>query len=157
MSYYTGPCPWTDADWLYHEYVELDKTIDDIAEAYGCSHSNIKWWLWKHHIKKDRYTLEYLLQQPWARQESLYREYVTEEQSISSIAREHQVPLASIHRLLDHFKIPVRHTQARKYTDAVVAAIAKQYYEDGESANDISKAYNTSASCVAKILRKHGY
>ena len=49
---YTGPKPWKDREWLYQQYVVLDRSTEEIAQEYGCKQNTIQCWLLKHKIKK---------------------------------------------------------------------------------------------------------
>ena len=46
--------PYQDKNWLYKEYMEKRKTIEEIAEEQGCTQGNIVYFLRKFRIKKKR-------------------------------------------------------------------------------------------------------
>ena len=88
---YTGPKPWMNYEWLYHQYVELDRSTQEIADEFGCKQNTIQCWLLKHGIKKEIKTRKRKEVHQYQNKEYLYNEHIVKKRPISEIARENNV------------------------------------------------------------------
>ena len=50
---YSKENPCKDRNWLYNEYVVLDKSTKQIATEIGCNRNTVQCYLSKYKIKKD--------------------------------------------------------------------------------------------------------
>lgn len=155
---YTGPKPWMDYEWLYHQYVELDRSTQEIADEFGCKQNTIQCWLLKHGIKKEIKTRKRKEIHQYQNKEYLYNEHIVKKRSISELARENNVSEDTIRyhlerHGLEHWRMytPV------KFTDDDIKNILDLYVNKKLSAIDIAKRYDCTHNTIINIVRKHGY
>lgn len=100
--------PWRKKKWLEKEYVELEKTTEEIADAYNTNHYVICSWLEKHNIEKrhrwsDEYYTENYHDPGW-----LKNEYVHKKKTLVDIAEAECVSTSTISRWLKKHGIETR-------------------------------------------------
>lgn len=155
---YTGPKPWMDYEWLYHQYVELDRSTQEIADEFGCKQNTIQCWLLRHGIKKEIKTRKRKEVHQYQNKEYLYNEHIVKKRPISELAKENGVSEDTIRyhlerHGLEHWRMytPV------KFTDDDIKNILDLYVNKKLSAIDIAKRYDCTHNTIINIVRKHGY
>lgn len=92
-------------DWLYEQYITLDRTADDIADKCGIDVRNLRIWLQKYNITKY---VSFYDKMP---KELLYQLYVVEKKTIFEIEKLYHCGLKSIHKLMIEYNIEERSRQ----------------------------------------------
>ena len=140
---YTGEKPWMNKDWLYEQYITLDRSSKDIADEYGCKQNTIQCWLLKHGIKKQITTHNITPKHEYETYEYLYDNFILKHKMISEIAQEANTTIDTITYHLKKFNLWVR-SKRNGYTKEEEDLMIKLYCEDKLSANQISKVFHTS-------------
>lgn len=97
-----------DKDWLYYQYIELNKYAKDIAKEQNISTVSIYKWLEKYEIKK--YDNKIYRNKEW-----LFNQYINNEKSAHQITKEENCSYSIIYYWLNNFNILIRNrSEARK-------------------------------------------
>lgn len=154
---YTGPKPWMDYEWLYHQYVELDRSTQEIADEFGCKQNTIQCWLLKHGIKKEIKTRKRKEVHQYQNKEYLYNEHIVKKRPISEIARENNVSEDTIRYQLE--KHGIDHWRMRtpaQFSEKDINDIIYLYTVKRLSAYEISLRYNSTHNTIINIIKNSG-
>lgn len=149
-----NPCK--SREWLYNEYIILDKSSKKIADEIGCNRSTVQCYLAKHKIKKDTVKREYTKKKQYYDEEYLYNAHYIDGLSVSEIARENGV---SVDTILYFFK-----KNGLEYTPMFAKTTLSEdeenniidLYIGGESSTEIGKKYSISHRLVLRVLNRRG-
>jgi hypothetical protein len=108
---------YTNKDWLYHHYVELEMSGFDIADICGVCFQTIYAWLMRHGIKCRIPTNDQLYKD----KDFLYEHYVVKEMSVPDIGKKVGVTGRSILNWLIKHNIPIE----RRCTEGTRRKISK--------------------------------
>ena len=79
-------------EWLYKEYIEKDRSTQDIADEIGCKRNTVQCWLISFNIKKENVKRERRRElKPYETYEFLYKEHIEKRKTITQIAKENNV------------------------------------------------------------------
>lgn len=145
-----------DEDWLREQYIDQHRTMAEIAEGCGCSHSTIHDWIEKHGIdprcrgygdKDDKYR-----DGDWLREQ-----YVEQQKTASEIAEEYECSHTTILKWLKKHGIESRARgtgdKDGKYRDE--AWLREMYIGEEKSITDIGRECDVSDDTILKWLRKY--
>ena len=153
---YTGEKPWMNRDWLYEQYVTLDRSTKDIANEYGCKRNTIQCWLAKYKIKKDHVKREYVLKYKFQDKDYLYDEYINKEKSVEQIAKDNGSDINTVRYYMRKFDIEYE-CDLKRYTDAERREMCDLYINQKLSSNQVADIFGASHGTVLKILKEYGY
>lgn len=157
----SAPDELQDPDWLREQYVENERSMDDIGDEFGLSGSSVHYWLEKHSIETRQSTKSDVnvpdeLQDPdWLREQ-----YVENERSTVEIAEEFDVTAAAVSYRLRKFDI-----ETRSISDANISVpdelqdpdwLRDQYWNKGHNTIDIGEKLDVPQQTVWKWMEKHG-
>lgn len=154
---YRGDSPWINKEWLYNEYVTLDKSTKQISEEYGCKQNTIQSWLLKHGIKKEIKKRNRSRPYQYQHKEYLFDSHIVQRKSIPQIAKENNVSDDTIIRWLkineiDYWKLEPQYKIPNEKRDEIVAL----YENEKLSANQIANMYDTSHNIIINTLKRFG-
>ena len=152
---YTGEKPWMNQDWLYEQYITLDRSSEEIASEYGCKPNTIQCWLCKFKIKKKTIKHKRTSKHVYETYEFLYDQYVDKGKTITEIAREVGVSADTITYHLKKYNLWVR-KKSENYTKEDEDLMIKMYCDDKMSANQIAIQFKTSHRIIIDHLRSRG-
>lgn len=153
---YAGEKPWMNRDWLYEQYVTLDRSSQEIADEYGCKRNTIQQWLAKYNISKPIVKRVRKLK-PYNTYEYLYHHHVELGKSIKAIAEENQVSYDTIRTNLIKNKIPItKQNRHKKYSDDEIDDMVRLYCEEMLSTNKIAEIYHTDHGLIKRYLIARG-
>lgn len=154
---YSGDSPWMNRDWLYHEYVELDKSSQEIADENGCKRPTIQSWLAKLGVKKDVVKRNRKILHAYQDRDYLVDAHLVQMKSITEIANENGVSydciVYNMKRL--HIDYWVLHPK-RTYTEDEMDGMCSMYVNDKMSTISIAKVFGCEHSMVRNILLRRG-
>lgn len=153
---HSGYSPWMEREWLYHQYIELDKGTFDIANEFGCRRSTIQMWLRRHGIKKGFVKRDKNRSKKYAQYDFLYHEHVELGKSIREIADECGVSYDTISFQLKRNNIEKITKKKSFLSDEDIKEIIRLYTVENMSANEISKRFNTDHNTIIRNLNKAG-
>lgn len=154
---YKGDSPWMNKEWLYNEYVTLDKSTKQISEEHGCKQNTIQCWLLKHGIKKEIKKRNRNRPHQYQHKDYLFDNHIIKRKSISQIAKENNVSSDTIIRWLkifeiDYWKLDPNYKIPNEKKDEIISL----YMDEKLSANQIAEIYNTSHNIVINTLKRFG-
>ena len=155
---YRGKKPWMSRDWLYYQYITLDKSSKSIANEYGCKQNTIQQWLLKHSIKKNITKHEMVYAKPYQKRDYLFQRHIIDRLSLTEIARENNVSYDVIAHFVRKYEIDywVKYPK-QAYTEELRQCILSLYFEDKLSANRIAKLLHASHRTIIDIIRSYGH
>ena len=95
------PPPFT-REQLYLMYVEQGLKVGEISEAAGCTHSTVRYWLYKHGIAMP--TGRYLV----CKEDALRKLYIEKKMTVIQISEKIGVGTSAIYYALQRYGIPIR-------------------------------------------------
>lgn len=135
--------------WLYHQYVTLNKTLQEIADINRCSTKPILARLRKYKIPRrsleEHLFIKFLEQIPYS---ALYKDYLVFGMSMREIAEKNKVAEQVINRLLKHHGIRKRKCH---FPESYIIKL----YRDGKSIGEISELSKTHKSVIGEIVNKN--
>ena len=143
-------------DWLYEQYVTLDRSTKDIANEYGCKRNTIQCWLAKYKIKKDHVKREYVLKYKFQDKDYLYDEYINKEKSVEQIAKDNGSDINTVRYYMRKFDIEYE-CDLKRYTDAERREMCDLYINQKLSSNQVADIFGASHGTVLKVLKEYGY
>lgn len=93
-------------DWLYDQFIILNKSISKVAKEQGTSHSTISYFLKKFKIKKPK--------PKYQDKEWLFQQYIKLDKTQEQIANLCKVGQWTISKWLNKYKIPIKQTKKRE-------------------------------------------
>lgn len=154
---YSGDSPWMNKDWLYNQYVILDKRTIEIANEFGCKQNTIQCWLRKHGISKPITKHVRNKTKQYETYDYLYTEHIVNNKSIQEIALENNVSYDTIKYHLIANKIAIqKRNRHYVYSDSDVDVMVLMYNEENMSANQIANWFGTSGIVIRRHLTKRG-
>ena len=154
---YTGVKPWMNKEWLYHQYVELDKSSKEIANEYGCVQNTIQCWLSKHKIKKNITSHKMTYTKQYQNSKYLYNEHITKKRTISDIAKENNVSFDTIKYFMNKYNIEAwSSNKPIELIDSDKKVIFELYFDNKMSAYAISKLFGCSHRTIIDMIRSYG-
>jgi predicted DNA-binding protein YlxM (UPF0122 family) len=154
--------PLTDEDWLRDQYVNQERSMDDIADDLELSTGAVRSWLEKHEIDRrsahDTLTdgdLEPLRNGDWIQQQ-----YIKEERSTYEIANELDVDRGTVSNWLDRHSIDTRGNTEGFGSDPVeelqdAGWLYEQYHGHKKSSEEIASEVDVDTTTVQNWLHRH--
>ena len=137
-----------DKNWLYYNYVVLNRSRKDIAKECNVSEATIKTHLIKKGIVKnkkyDKYEKEYL-----------YDLYIIQKKTIPQIAQILNCSEDTVYYQLNKFKIKEIKKYEKLFTKEEMQEIIFLYTEKKWSAEQLAKKYNTEHNTIIKYLKNN--
>lgn len=158
--------PFSDKDWLYTQYVTLERSCEDIGSSLGVSSSTIHRWLIRHGIEPrttgEASSLQNKRSGPWRSESWLRGEYVDEGKPTTQIAEEQGVSETLINSALHDHGIELRSSggisphvaKEKKYPDR--DWLYKQYVTRERPGTDIAEECDVSPDTIYYWLDHHG-
>lgn len=150
---YTGEKPWMNKEWLYNEYVTLDKSTQQIADEHGCKRNTIQCWLMKHSIKKDNVKREKRIYKKHEDYNYLYQSHIVEGKTVKEIAEETGMSYDAIIHHLKRHNIPINTRHPKTFTEKDKDEMIYMYCEERISTNQIARYFNTSHNVIVEYLK----
>lgn len=154
--------PLKDEDWLSEQYVNQERSMDDIAEDLDLSQGAVQNWLENHGIDRrsghDALTegnLEPLRNRDW-----LQKQYEEKGRSTYNIADELGVARGTVSNWLDRHAIDTR-GDTEAFGSAPVEELQdaewlyQQYHEHEKSSEEIASEVDVAPTTVANWMHKH--
>ena len=152
---YSKENPCKDRNWLYNEYVVLDKSTKQIATEIGCNRNTVQCYLSKYKIKKDIVKREPVVKKQYQSKDYLYNEHFINHKPISDIARENNVSIDTILYFFNKNEleyIPLRNKTilSQEEENDIV-----ERYLNGESSVQIGDVCGVSNRLILRVLNRH--
>ena len=153
---YTGEKPWMNKDWLYNQYVIMDRSSQEIADDYGCKRNTVQQWLAKYNISKPFVKRTHKPKQ-YNTYEYLYHQHIELNKSIKTIAEENGVSYDTIRSNLIANGIEIiKRNHHKKYSEDDIDNMVKLYCQDKLSTNKIAEIYSTNHGLIKRYLVSRG-
>jgi DNA-binding XRE family transcriptional regulator/transposase-like protein len=137
-----------DADWLRHQYLDLGRTVKDIAAEIGCSMSGVSNALCRRGIHKHSGKRRADLSTEWLRQQ-----YIGAGRSVVDLAEEVGVSRMTVRRALVDAGIAIRPLAKPPELDDRDWCEAHQH----ESHDELADRLGTSGASVRRAMQSHGF
>lgn len=136
-----------DKDWLERQYVENDRTMDEIADIAGCPKNRIQYWKEKFDIQRPK---EKYKDKEWLREE-----YTVKGREQQEIAEDFGCGRGTITYYVDKFDLPKPEPDYDKYPYKSEDWLREQYHENERSLEDIGNECNVDQTSVLLYMKKH--
>ena len=93
--------PWRDRETLKSEYIDKDKSQEELAEKWGCAQPTVGKWVVRHDLQKSE-------RRPWNDKEALEEMYHGRRMSSREIAEEFGVESSTIRRSMKRLGVNLR-------------------------------------------------
>lgn len=154
--------PLTDEDWLRDQYVNQERSMDNIADDLELSTGAVRSWLERHEIDRrsahDTLTdgdLEPLRNGDW-----LQEQYIEEERSTYEIANELDVDRGTVSNWLDRHSIDTRGNTEGFGSDPVEELqdaewLYEQYHNQEKSCEEIASEVDVHPTTIRNWMHRH--
>lgn len=152
-----------DEAWMRDKYLQKQQTMADIADTTGVTPGTISRWMLKHGIE-TRSPGEPIAESdgnPLTDESWLRQQYVNNERSQTTIAREVGVSQPTVSKYLDRYGIDTR-SNAEAVTDGTIEPLTdeswlrQRYVTERKTHAEIADELGVSGPTVRKYLDRHG-
>ena len=151
---YSGESPWMNKDWLFNQYITLDKSTQQIADEYGCKRSTLQKHLLNHEIKKDNVKRTHKIKHLYQEKDFLYSHHIDQNLTMTEIAKIAGCSGDTIRNYLLKYDIPIHHEKPRGNIEDF--DIKHLYCEEGLSVYSIGKLTGCGDKTIVSRLTKMG-
>lgn len=152
---YKGKGPWLDRDWLYNEYITLDKSSQQIADENGCKRSTIQSWLADFKIKKEVVRRNIRHPKPYQTKDYLYQKHIVEHIPLAQIAKENNVDYDTIKYFCNKYNIKTWRSVQPSVLPQETWEEIFVLYQSGLSTAQLERLYGVSHPAIKRHLKKN--
>lgn len=149
-----------DRDWLYHQYIELNKTVEQICLEFKVSNKKVREFKAKFGIEKSKEQrnsfITHVKSSLVKDREWLYNEYITKNRKIKDIAKSESVSSWMVLQYINKFELKKSKTDKLKNITSSKLDKGLIISIEGKTTHEIADMFGWSHSAICSLIKKLG-